>query len=142
MTPVLVNITSSRGNTNQVRIEIIDAVSRCVVVSVEISPKQFALGAVCSMGHRPAMGEFRFAKLGQISEHKEEFVLQELHPRVHESDGWTARMDDFVNHHKRENRANGWGYRVTYFRYVDPKPEDLARILKDHESKMAEEERS
>lgn len=36
MTPVLVNITSSRGDTDQVRIEIIDAVSRCVVASVAV----------------------------------------------------------------------------------------------------------
>lgn len=139
MTPVLVNITSSSGN-QKVHIEIIDAVSHCIIASVEMSHKQFALGAVGSLGNRPAMAEFRFANLGKVSEHKEAFVPEDTPPAVHES--WVARMDDFGNRHKRTKTDGKWGYNVSYFRYVEPTAEERERILHNHEAKMAEEEKS
>jgi hypothetical protein len=137
-----ITISRPRGSGDQMAtIEIIDQLSGCVAVGVEMPLQEFA-DALMGAGHVECDIEFNDSGVvGKKREVKRETVYirgnRQSKDRAanvaaafgkFEVDGWEGRRDDVENFHRRVSGSpppgmDGEFYNVTFIRFVDPPPE-------------------
>lgn len=135
-----VQMCRSQGSRNAIpmHITITDKISGCRVCEVWMALDEFTKALTSSQG-AAQMEWFSDAPIGMKAENKEEFVpftndntygegseeriAKALAP--FEVDGWTARHGDMGNHHRGSDAT---GYRVVFFRHVDPETGEPRRI--------------
>lgn len=130
-----ISISRPQGNdTDYIQIEFYDDASGTQFLTAQIALDVFA-EALTGLGHSPCKFDLRPSLVGKLRQHKEETVpwggryVRESLERIDiaseafapfEVDGWTGRVDDLFNHHRKT--ANG--YRVLFTRYVDAEPSE------------------
>lgn len=132
MNPTLkgkVSITRWHGNKEPytgITITLIDELSGCQCVEIEISPEQ--LGLAVTGSQQDCEFQWRPQNVGMKSEHKTETVpfdgtredrkAQEKAVAPFEVDGW--KCSDFSSLYNHHRNVGGKNYRVGFTRYVQP----------------------
>lgn len=113
------------GHHTGIIISLTDELSRSQCVEIHLSVE--ALGECLTQSEQPCEFEWRPDVVGKVAENKEEIVPFNFTEKSKEKmdkavapfevDGWFARRDDMVNHHRRVGNDQ---QRVTFFRHVEP----------------------